>query len=74
MCNMQKGEVGNKFYIIKEGETLVMKGGIEMKEGGQLIKSYKGAYFGETALMEDSPRGASIVAVTDCEVSRRFGS
>ncbi len=47
-----------------------MKGGIEMKEGGQLIKSYKGAYFGETALMEDSPRGASIVAVTDCEVSR----
>lgn len=51
-----QGEVGNKFYIIEEGEAVASK-------GGQIVMSYSsGDYFGELALIRNQPRAATVSA------------
>jgi len=50
-----QGEVGQKFYIVEEGEAVATKGGVE-------VMSYAtGDYFGELALLKNQPRAATIV-------------
>jgi cAMP-dependent protein kinase regulator len=52
----KQGEVGNKFYIIEEGEAVAAK-------GGQQVMSYSaGDYFGELALIRNQPRAATVTA------------
>jgi len=63
-----EGDVGTKFYIMKEGEVIVKKGGIVQMKDGKPVKRYPGQHFGEMALMRDEPRSATIEALTDCEV------
>ena len=63
-----EGEVGSKFYIMKEGEAIVKKGGKNVEKDGKPVKRFPGQHFGEMALMRDEPRNATIEAVTDCEV------
>jgi len=55
-CIMQKGEIGDKFYMIKEGNVKVMDGSTE------LTSLKEGDYFGERALMRDDVRAASVIA------------
>jgi len=53
---MSQGEVGNKFYIIEEGECVALK-------NGKAVMSYgPGGYFGELALISDNPRAATVIA------------
>lgn len=52
----KEGELGDRFFTIKEGTVTVSKGGKE------LAKLSDGAYFGERALIRDEPRGATIAA------------
>lgn len=56
---IQEGDIGEAFYLLEQGEAVVMK-----KESGEkIIHSYKkGDYFGELALLDDKPRAASVVA------------
>ncbi|CAK62252.1 unnamed protein product (macronuclear) [Paramecium tetraurelia] len=73
---------GDTFYIIIKGEVKVLKrvvtviGTFTTKKGKQKDKFHEelkeittlkdGEYFGELALLERKPRGADIVAMTDC--------
>ena len=51
-----KGEVGDKFYVITQGEVTVQI------EGGEDKVLRMGEYFGEQSLLNDAPRSATIVA------------
>lgn len=52
----RQGDVGNKFYIIEEGEAVASK-------GGQVVMTYgSGDYFGELALIRNQPRAATVLA------------
>lgn len=52
----KQGDVGNKFYIIEEGEAIATK-------GGQQVMAYvAGDYFGELALLRNQPRAATVTA------------
>lgn len=59
---IQEGQIGDKFYIISEGEAIATKI-IEVGKPAQEVMKYKkGKYFGERALLTNEARAASIVA------------
>ncbi|KKZ59868.1 cAMP-dependent protein kinase regulator [[Emmonsia] crescens] len=61
-----EGDPGNIFYLLESGEAAAFKRGIEGP-----VKSYKrGDYFGELALLDEKPRAASVVAMTDVKVAQ----
>ncbi len=57
-----QGEPGERFYIILSGEVLVDK------DGKPVARLSRGQYFGETALLLDCPRTATVRAVAPTEV------
>jgi cAMP-dependent protein kinase regulator len=60
---IKEGDVGDKFYMLEEGE-------VEATIRGQPVKHYKaGDYFGELALLEDRPRAATIVSKTEVKLA-----
>lgn len=72
---IKQGSVGDRFYIIDEGNfevRIVGDGEVDDGTGGALIHVYEGSIakhlhpcFGELALMYSAPRSASIIARTD---------
>ncbi len=61
----QQGDVGDRFYLIARGQVEVLvrnAQGVEQK----IDTMSDGDYFGETALLHDAPRNATIRTVTDC--------
>eukprot|EP01017_Pseudomicrothorax_dubius_P043899 TRINITY_DN7375_c0_g3_i1.p1 TRINITY_DN7375_c0_g3~~TRINITY_DN7375_c0_g3_i1.p1 ORF type:complete len:393 (-),score=123.23 TRINITY_DN7375_c0_g3_i1:146-1324(-) len=64
---VREGERGDVFFFIEEGQaiaTKVMKSGKE-----ETVYNYKpGDYFGELALLRDTPRAANIIAQTDMKL------
>ena len=65
---IKQNEIGDKFYILDDGEAYATK---VFKEGEneQIVKEYKsGDYFGELALLRDEPRAASVVAKSKCKL------
>ncbi len=56
---MRQGEAGDLFYVIDEGEVEVLIGGYPVARLG------RAAGFGERALLRDSPRSATIRALSD---------
>jgi CRP/FNR family transcriptional regulator, cyclic AMP receptor protein len=52
----REGESGREFFVIIEGEVSVTKDGSEIRKLGP------GDFFGEIALLEDTPRTATVTA------------
>ena len=59
---VQEGQAGTRMYVVLEGTVAVFIGGKVVERLGP------GGVFGELALVEQSPRLASVFAETDCQV------
>ncbi len=66
----QRDELGKTMYVVLEGEVNILLNGVVV----ETVR--RGGIFGEMALIDDSPRSASAVAVTTCKLTaideRRF--
>lgn len=58
----KQGDLGDRAYLIQEGEIEISKNGLPLATLG------KGELFGEMALVDDQPRMATAKAVTDVAV------
>jgi CRP/FNR family transcriptional regulator, cyclic AMP receptor protein len=54
----RQGQSGSEFFVIVEGRVSVAKDGEEVRTLGP------GEFFGEIALLEDTPRTATVTAMT----------
>jgi len=65
---VKEGDKGDTFYFIEIGKAIATK---QLTPGtpAQTVYSYKeGDYFGELALLRDTPRAASVIAETDLQL------
>ncbi len=63
---IREGDVGDKFYLIRQGQAEVFSGQGEARKS--LASLGPGDFFGELALLKDVPRAASVVAEGKLEV------
>lgn len=61
---IEEGEVGDAFYSIRSGQADVFEGGVHVRTLGP------GSAFGETALLFDVPRTATVIALTPMRTFR----
>ena len=62
---IQQGDPGDKFYILVRGTVEVLKAGPDGTE--QRIRVLEdGDFFGEIALLKDTPRTASVRTLSQC--------
>ena len=61
----REGDTGDSLFIISEGEVAVISEGPPRKELSRLLP---GSFFGEVALITETPRSATIAAVTRTEL------
>jgi CRP-like cAMP-binding protein len=54
------GDPGDSMYVIHDGEVIIRLD--DREDAPQLARLGKGEFFGEMALVDDSPRSASAVA------------
>ncbi len=59
----QEGEHGDEFFVVVRGEVEIRSANRRLETLGQ------NSIFGEMALIDDSPRSATVVALTDCSVA-----
>ena len=59
---VREGDTGEAMYLVGDGELRVTRGGAELATLGQ------GDFFGELALLDPSPRDATVTAVTNATV------
>lgn len=59
----REGDAGDVMYVLLAGEAEVSAGGlsVEVCKAGDIL--------GEVALIDDSPRSATVTASTDCELA-----
>lgn len=58
-----EGEVGDALFVILSGEAVVLRDGVEVNRVGE------GSHFGELAILDGSPRSATVRAATDVKVA-----
>ena len=59
---VREGEPGDEFYIVEEGALAVTVG------GQARTPIHAGGFFGEIALLRETPRTATVTATTDCRL------
>jgi CRP/FNR family cyclic AMP-dependent transcriptional regulator len=59
----REGEAAACMYVVRSGTVRVSTGTTVLEEFGP------GSILGEMALIEDSPRSATVTAVSDCEIA-----
>ncbi len=64
---IKQGDIGEGFYIMMDGQAQVRRKDPSTKEEKTLDLISEGDYFGEAALLNNSARGASVVAVSKCK-------
>ena len=73
---IQKGEQGDCFYIVQQGEAEVVREGAEEDEDDEtIVVLSKGDFFGERALLTMDVRAATVRAASSCtvfEISREI--
>ncbi len=62
-----QGEPGRAFFVLARGKVRVTRTN-QKGESIQLAMLQSGSIFGEMALLSDSPRSASVIADTDCDL------
>ena len=65
---MVEGEIGDRMYIIIQGEVGIWKDSPDGTKHKQIATLSANMVVGETAIKDSRPRGASAIAHTDCEV------
>jgi CRP-like cAMP-binding protein len=58
-----EGEPGACMYVVRSGTVRVSTGATELEQLGP------GSILGEMALIEDTPRSATVTAVSDCDIA-----
>jgi len=59
---MQEGQAGLFMYVVLKGSVVIFLAGTPVEKVGP------GGVFGELALIDQQPRAASAVALSDCEL------
>ena len=59
----QEGDEGDEFFVVVRGEVEIRSGNRRLETLGQ------NSIFGEMALIDESPRSATVIALTDCTVA-----
>jgi MFS family permease len=62
---MREGEAGDRFYVIESGVVSILKQDGSVGGPSEVNRLGRGSFFGETALLKDIPRTATVTAVTD---------
>jgi len=65
---INKDEIGRELFIIRSGEVEVFQPGLAESPETVITRLQSGEVFGEKALLEDLPRGASVRAKTAVDV------
>jgi CRP-like cAMP-binding protein len=58
---IKEGAQGNSFYIILEGDVRVVVGKKFFRSGKEVARLGPGDFFGETALVSNQPRNATVI-------------
>lgn len=59
---VKEGEAGNTFFFVESGEAIATKV-LYVGKAPEIVYNYKaGNYFGELAILRETPRAASIIA------------
>ena len=61
---ISEGDIPDKVYIVVRGDLVATRG----TPARPLARIGEGSFFGEMALLDDTPRSASVTAVTDAEL------
>ena len=65
-----EGEEGQAIYVVLEGEVLIRRNAQGAE--GKIAQLGAGAFFGDLALLDASPRSAQAVAATPCTLAVFF--
>lgn len=65
-----EGEEGQAIYFLLQGEVLICRQGRPLD--GAIAQLPEGQFFGELALLDNSPRMAQVRAASDCKIAVLF--
>lgn len=65
-----EGEEGQAIYFLLQGEVLICRQG--RPQDGAIAHLSEGQFFGELALLDNSPRMAQVRAASDCKIAVLF--